>query len=210
MRTLVERIARLALACTIMLLAATANGAEPNANESTLAVWKPQRLVFTYRSEGRHYSCSLLEHKIEMILQRLGADERIELTRFSCHDLAGLARFEVSMRSPVEASEENVRALTDYDTKDRLVARVHGTELPSAGEIETFPAVWASVSFRTFDLDAGDCALLQQLRRKIVPKMSVRVTKDIRGVDCSQELRGGPGPRLTVLALVPQKERTRH
>ncbi|NLG77016.1 MAG: hypothetical protein GX535_12340 [Xanthomonadaceae bacterium] len=205
MRTLVERIARLALACTIMLLAATANGAEPNANESTLAVWKPQRLVFTYRSEGRHYSCSLLEHKIEMILQRLGADERIELTRFSCHDLAGQARFEVAMRSPIEATEENVRALTDYDTKDRLIARVHGAELPSAGEIETFPAVWASVSFRTFDLDAGDCALVQQLRRQIFPKMAVRVTKDIRGVDCSQELSGGAGPRLTVLALVPHK-----
>lgn len=208
MRTLRNRIMCSGLAGIAMLFAMSANAAELP-HDDIVAVWKPQRLVFNYRSEGRHYSCGTLEYKIKTILNHLGADDRLELKNFSCHDLASFARFEVVMHSPVEATEENVRAITEYDSEDQLVARVQGVALPSAGEIETFPAIWASVSFRKLDLDAGDCALVQQLRRQILPKMSVQVTKDIRGVDCSQELNGISGPQLTVLALVPLQARAR-
>lgn len=203
MRNFVDRLARFGIAFLAMIVVTAANAADRPAEHNVLAVWKPQTVKFDYRSMGRLYPCDVLEYKIGMILKRLGARERLELKRFSCHDLARRARFEVVMQSPIEATAENVRALTEYDSEDELIARVRGVELPSQAEIETFPAVWASVSFRRLDLDSGDCALVQQLRRQILPKMSVQVTKDMRGVDCSQELSGIRGPRLTVLALVP-------
>ena len=205
MNTLIGRILGSGLAGIAMIFSLATNAAEASHDE-VVAVWKPQRVVFDYRSEGRHYSCGTLAYKIKMILEHLGADDRLELRRFYCRDLASLSRFEVVMQSPVEATEENVRAITAYDSKDHLVARLHGIEMPSAGEIETFPAVWASISFRRLDLDARDCALVQQLRRQVLPQMSVQITKDIRGVDCAQELTGR-APRLTVLALVPREGR---
>lgn len=206
MNTLIGRIVCSGVASMAVLSSVSTNAAESPRHE-IVAVWKPQRVVFDYRSEGRHYSCGTLVYKIKMILEHLGADDRLELKSFYCRDLASLSRFEVVMQSPVEATEENVRAITAYGSKDQLVARLHGVELPSAGEIETFPAVWASISFRRLDLDARDCALVQQLRRQVLPQMSVQITKDIRGVDCAQEVTGR-APRLTVLALVPSEGRT--
>jgi hypothetical protein len=205
MRKLLDRIARSTCMC-IMATALATQAAEMPSPRYVEAVWKPQSIVFNYRSEGRLYSCDILEHKIRAILHRLGARDRLELRRDACRDLSGLARFEVLMESPVEATADNIRDITRYDSEDELVARVRGAQLPSPADIERFPAAWESISFRRgskLDLDAGDCALVQQLRLQILPSMSVQVTTDMRGVDCSQELTGIARPRLTVLALVP-------
>ena len=164
------------------------------------AVWRAQRLTFQYRSEDRMYPCDVLEHKIRRILAQLGARDRLVVQRVACRDFAGAARLEVLMESPVIATEENIRALTQYDSEDELIARLRGAPLPSAENLERFPAVWESISLQRapkVHLGTGDCALVQQLRRQILPKMSVQIVKDIDRVDCTQA-----SPRLTVLALV--------
>ena len=206
MPRLLDRITRSACACIVSIAALNVHAAEPPTENHIEAVWKAQSIVFDYRSEGRTYRCDILEYKIKAILQRLGARDRLELHRYACRDLAGRARFEVVMESPVEATKENVHEITRYDSKDELVARVHGVSLPSPADVERFPAIWESISFRRdreLHLDAGDCALVQQVRHQILPRMSVQVTKDIKVVDCAQELTGIVGPRLTVVALVP-------
>jgi hypothetical protein len=176
-------------------------------DQSTIeAVWKPQTIMFEYRSEGRVYRCDILQYKIGMILRRLGARDRLEVRRFACSDHGGRTRFEVLMESPVEATAENVRDITSYSSEDELIARARGVQLPSAADLERFPAAWESIAFHrdgALYLEAGDCALVQQLRRQILPKMSLRVTKDIASMDCAQELSGIGSPRLTVTALVP-------
>lgn len=174
------------------------------------AVWKPQSVMFDFRSEGRLYPCDVLEHKIKIILHRLGAHDRLQLRSQGCRDLGGRARFEALLESPIEATTDNVRELTRYDSEDELIARIRGEQLPSAVEMQRFAATWESISFRSgskLDIDAGDCALVQQLRKQIMTKMSIQVTRDIAGVDCAQELSGISGPRLTVVALVPVDER---
>jgi hypothetical protein len=206
MRNLLDRIARLACACIATVGASTARAGDVPHYGHIEAVWKAQSIVLEYRSAGRHYSCGILEYKIKMILRRLGAHDQLKVRPYACRDLAARARFEVYMESPVEATAENIHEITHYDSEDELVARVRGVQLPSPADVERFPAAWESITFRRdrkLDLDAGDCALVQQLRRQILPRMSVQVTRDIKGVDCSQELTGIMGPRLTVLALVP-------
>lgn len=164
------------------------------------AVWRPQRLSFLYRSEGTAYACDILQNKVRNILNAFGARERTAVRRVSCRDFAGSAQFEVLLESPVIATPENIRAITAYDSQDQLIARVNGVHLPAAEDLERFPAVWESISIqraRRVTLETADCALLQQLRRQILPSMSVQVVKDIDHVDCSNA-----SPRLTVLALV--------
>jgi hypothetical protein len=166
------------------------------------AVWQAQRLTFDYRSEGRMYSCDILEHKVRNILAQLGARDGLMVRRVSCRDFATAARFEVIMESPVLATPENIRAITLYDSEDELIARVRGVDLPTAADLERFPAVWESIALQRAPkvyLETGDCALVQQLRRQILPKMSVQIVRDIDRVDCSRA-----SPRLTVMALVAE------
>ena len=146
------------------------------------------------------YRCDILEHKVRNILAQLGARDQMIIKRISCHDFGNAAQLEVTMESPVLATPENVRAVTDYDSEDELIARVRGVSLPSAQDLERFPAVWQSISMTRapkVHLEVSDCALVQQLRRQILPKMSVQIVKDIDQVDCTQS-----SPRMTVLALV--------
>ena len=164
------------------------------------AVWRAQRLPFQYRSEGRMYPCDILEHKIRRILTQLGASDRLVVQRVACRDFAGAALLEVIIESPVIATPENIHAITQYTSEDELIARLRGVPLPAAEDLQRFPAVWESIVLQRAPkvyLENGDCALVQQLRRQILPKMSVQIVRDIDRADCTQA-----SPRLTVLALV--------
>jgi hypothetical protein len=95
--------------------------------------------------------------------------------------------------------------LTTYSAEQQLVARVRGDLLPSAADLERFPASWETVSFsrnRTMRLDPGDCELVEQLRRAILPRLSVQIVDD--NVRCSPFGNMRP-PRLTVRALVARE-----
>ncbi|HEY0682723.1 MAG TPA: hypothetical protein VGD45_10360 [Steroidobacter sp.] len=201
MRTL---FVSLTLACMLALsLPADAATANSPSEESVTAVWKAQQVNFEFRGHSTTYSCSSLEDKLVMILRTVGAREDVQLHSYVCDEQLGVARFQVSMQSPVVASEENVREATQRDSKDELIARVKGEKLSSAADLERFPAVWKTVSFardRHMRLERGDCELVQQLRRQILPRMSVRVVKD--NVHCSTGLGHVGPPRLTVSALV--------
>ena len=171
------------------------------------AVWKAQQVNFEYRGYSTMYSCRSLEDKLEIILRTVGAREDVRLQSYVCDEQLGIARFQISMQSPVIASEENLRELTTHDSKDELVARVNGAQLPSAADLERFPAVWKKVSFardRYMRLERGDCELVEQLRRQILPRMSVQVVKD--NIRCSSAFGNIGSPRLIVSALVPAKD----
>jgi hypothetical protein len=202
-RALLGGLARTVCACVLTMSVVATWAADLPRIE---AIWKQQRIVFVYGSVGRYYPCSTLEYKIKMILRRLGAREQLEVRRYACRDLAAQARFEVLIESPVEATLDNIRNLTRYSSEEELIARARGVQLPSASELQRFPAAWESISFhrdRHLHLDSGDCALVQQLRRQIMPNMAIQVTKDINSVDCSEARESLSAPRLSVLALVP-------
>lgn len=198
MRNLPYRIARSACVCVALFAVFQAQGAEPT-QDPVEAVWKAQRLEFYYRSLDTLYTCVGLEEKTKVILRQLGARGRIALRHIGCRDFSRLVRLEVLIESPFVATPETIRDITTYDSEDALIARVRGVSLPSPEDLERFPAVWKTVTFR------GDCALLQQLRQQIMSKMSVQMLKDIKRSICSQA-----SPRLAVMALVPSSgERAR-
>jgi hypothetical protein len=176
----------------------------PAEGESVEAVWKAQQVNFEYRGYSTAYSCRSLEDKLELILRTVGAREDVQLRSYACDEQIGIARFQISLQSPVVASEQNVREQTTHDAKGELVARVKGEKLPSAADLPRFTAVWKTVSFARdprMRLERGDCELVQQLRRQILPRMSVHILKD--NVRCSSSMGNIGPPRLTVSALVP-------
>ena len=123
-------IDRFAWAAVLVLAGSVVTHAESQPDAAVVeAVWKPQRINFVYRGYSTLYSCGGLQAKLEKILTTVGARGDIELRAYSCDDEMSIARFQIALASPVEATPENVAELTSYDARDELVARVRGEQL---------------------------------------------------------------------------------
>ncbi len=176
------------------------------ADDTVAAIWQIERIDFVYHSSTVRYSCGNLQRRIAAILQAVGAHSTIGV-ELGCRsgDLVRSANVRLTLAAPVEATEENLRAATDFDTHDELVARLRQTQLPSANDIERFPASWRTVALThspPLSLGPGDCDLLRALRDDVFPRLRVQVVSS--GLHC-----GGAGtrigPRIQVNALMPSR-----
>jgi hypothetical protein len=181
----------------------SADAATAGAGAPVAAVWQPQILKFEYRAGDTIYMCRSLQRKVERILLQVGGRERVQFRRFNCEDLSHSASAEIALMAPLEATAENIRHLTDYDSKDILVARARGQHLPSAAEVQAFPAAWQTVTIGGMRLGRGDCELLRQLRQQVLSKLSVRIVTD-NLEQCSTVFARSVAPRLIVRALIAQ------
>jgi len=185
---------------------ATAQGAVAEAAAPAVAVqalWKEQEISFHFQSFTTFYSCNSLEDKIERILHALGARATVRVRDVACpFSVARMPRVLIQLRSPVEATPD---ALAEYEkgrTRRELVARVRGERAEESADMAQFPATWKSVTLSRgpLDLDSGDCELVRELRRKVFPKLAVRITKD--DMRCSPGQPVLKGLRLQMEALV--------
>ena len=190
----------------LLLTASLCLGAAPalarDENPNIEAIWLPQVVNFTYQADDNFYTCNSLWQKITGILAHLGARRTAPAQRISCDDFAHTVRLQIALESPAEATPANLLAITDYDSEDLLVARLRGKQLPSANDIPRFPAAWTTLSLRSADvyLTAGDCDLVQQLRKQVLPKLSVQVLNE--PAHCAPVLsRGHLPPKMKVRAL---------
>src|SRR5262245_44156555 len=110
------------------------------------AIWRMQNVNFDYHGTSARYSCSGLRAKIRSILRAVGAHESL-LVEIRCNagEFPRVARAHIVVATPIEATEENVRAATTYDSTDQLVARLRGVRPLTANDIQRFPAVWRRI-----------------------------------------------------------------
>lgn len=184
-------------ACALLLVASVASHAE-----TVDAIWKTQRVAFYFGSSITSYSCGGLTQRIATILRRVGAENDLEVVASACDGPAGLARIEVTFRSPVPATRENLQSATRYDATQLLAARVRGETLPAAEDLVRFNAEWQTISFardRKLRLAPGDCDLVSQMLDNVLSRMAIRVESE--RLWCSS-LGSSHRPRLTVAALV--------
>jgi hypothetical protein len=170
------------------------------------AVWQVQSLRFAYSGYATVYSCDSLLEKVRDILQVLGARETMRIRSWGCTDMVTHGFMEITLESPVEATPENVQAVTTYDSTQQLVARVRNERLDRAEELPRFPATWKTFSMKEkpLKLGASDCELVEQLRRDVFPRMSIRVERD--RLRCSVAFGNLGQPQLRVAALVAVPE----
>jgi hypothetical protein len=166
-------------------------------------VWQVQSLDFAYRAGNTAYSCSTLQRRLQAILRSVGARDTLTVVMQRCTDQSASASVLITLASPVEATQENIDAVTRHDSKDGLIAKVRGEQLPTRETIERFPAVWKTISMSRdpkLQLDSGDCELVKQLRRDIFPRLSIRILHD--NLRCSMAYQSLGQPQLSVAALV--------
>jgi hypothetical protein len=171
------------------------------------AIWHIQQIDFVYTSTSVRYSCGNLQRRIAEILQAVGAHASMGV-ELGCHggELVRYSNVHLTLAVPVEATDENLRAATDFDTRDKLVARLHQTELPSAEQIMRFPARWRTVALTRsppLSLGPGDCDLLRAMRDEVFPRLHVRVVSS--GLRCGSGSDTRIPPRINVNALMQSR-----
>jgi len=184
---------------TLLLSTMTA----PASPDYVMAVWKVQSLDFAYHAGNTTYSCTTLQRRLQDILRRVGAQDTLIVVMDHCVDQSDSARVQITLASPVEATEANIDAVTSHDSKDELIAKVRGELLPNRDTLERFPAQWKTISLsrdRDLKLDASDCELVKQLRREVFPRLSIRIVHD--NLRCSMAFQSLGQPQLSVAALV--------
>jgi len=205
------RLLCISVASLSVTVAPSAGAGTPQQSSRALriveAVWKVQSLSFAYSGYATVYSCDALLAKVRGILQGVGARDTLRIRSWGCTDMINHGRMDITLESPVEATPDNIRELTTYDSTQQLVARVRNERLDGAGELQRFPATWQTVSMsrdRKLKLGPSDCELVEQLRRDVFPRMAIRVEYD--RVRCSVAFGNLGQPQLRVAALVALPE----
>lgn len=188
--------------------AASAIPAEPAASVSppvtVLALWKPQEFTFHYQSFTTFYSCTSLAEKVHHILVKLGADPRSKVRVSGCDSIGGIARaplLRISMSAPVEATPQALAELEKTRPQRELAARLRNDRARGVEPEEQFAAQWRRVSMSrgSLGLAPGDCELVEQLQRQVLPRLSVRIIES--KLRCLPHQSDFNQPRLEVEAL---------
>jgi hypothetical protein len=168
------------------------------------AIWKPQEFSFHFQSFTTFYSCSGLESKLERIIKALGGkDVNVRVSAAECPTaIARMPRVVVAVTSPVEATPEAIAERDKSKSTRELTARVQGKRAEAVEGADQFAANWKRVSLSrgALNLEPGDCELIDELRRKVLPKLAVRIVND--SVSCSPNQLTLGQPQLEVDALV--------
>lgn len=176
--------------------------AEQGSPEPVQAIWKDQEFAFYFHSQTTFYSCSSLEVKLERILRALGVQAQVKVRSVDCQSgPVRVPRVIVNARTPVEATPQALAERNKGKSRRELAARVRG-ESEDAEALAEFPAHWKRISLSrgAVDLEPGDCELIDELRRKVLPRLSVRIVED--GTHCTPRQVTLGQPQLEVEALV--------
>jgi hypothetical protein len=175
---------------------------EPSAT-AVYAIWHAHDVQFEYSSTTTHYNCHELGHRVAAILRALGAREGMTVQAQCSADLSRYGKLDVKVAMPVEATPANLERATTFDAKEQLAARVRKQTLPTATDIERFPAARQQVVLtkdRSLDIQYTDCDLLQGMRRQVFPQLDIRVVA--RSFRCDPE-PSHIRPRIILEALLP-------
>jgi hypothetical protein len=163
----------MAVASLAGLLLAGASLAEPEAAPGTGAsaepgVWQDHQIELAYMGFTSHYSCDGLQSKLELLLRQLGARADAKVTAFGCDRGFGTpsrfprATMKFATLQPVDAGNGAAPAAAPATSAKSAT--------PVAG-------VWRAVQLaphRPFNLEDGDCELMEQFRDKVLPLFATR------------------------------------
>jgi hypothetical protein len=129
------------------------------------AVWKERHVDFVYRGRTARYSCEGLRNKVRAMLIDLGARRDVKIVAIGCEDnyrlrVSQQPRLGIVFSSP---------ALPDSSSKPLHAGDLAATD----ARFETFTIT--SDAFRNMGI--GDCELVEEFARQILPKL---VTRDVR------------------------------
>lgn len=168
---------RLAVAAAVLGCGMTAS-ADP-----LPGTWEARQTRFQFASFTSQYTCDGLRTKVKLLLRSLGARDDVAI-QGACGGR--------SFNEP-QVSHNFVLGFS-------VPVLVEGGGSPG----ETFPVEWREVQWRANSprgLDRGDCELVEQLRRQVMPLFNPRGLVD--GAVCVPHQLSAGVPDLRMMLLVP-------
>lgn len=156
------QLGRLAKLTGILALCA---GAEFSVADTVAAVWKPQKVSFYYFGRTSRYTCDGLRDKMRVMLLDMGARRDLSITTHGC-EISG-RRLDLPGLNPGLSIVFNAPAVRAADEKP-------GGAEPGV-DAQYQPFVFMQDAFRNFEV--GDCELIEEFSRQILPKFSTRGVK---------------------------------
>jgi len=199
-----SRALMFAAVCGGMLLPLVGHSAEESASSSApvQAAWKTQEIRYSYTGFTTAYNCDSAEDRIKDILLALGAHPQTKVSATGCNFNRPSRNFFITITTITPVPVDEVPAKSQADTsKDELLKRLG---VASAQLDGTFPAEWKTVELsrnRKLHLEGGDCELIDGLKDRVLPKLSVKIISS--RVQCIPRQVSIQPPELTVSALVP-------
>jgi hypothetical protein len=149
-----------------LLFAVPLWAADPVVGSPFPAVWKEQHLEFSYMGRTARYSCQGLRDKMRSLLLDLGARLDLQVALLGCDESARLGRGYVGPRLSLIFSSP---ALPDPSAKP-----LHPGDL-AAVDAHYEPFTLTSDAFRNYGV--GDCELVEEFAREILPRLSAKNVK---------------------------------
>ena len=152
-----------------LLLALPLWAADPVVGSPLQAVWKEQHLEFAYVGRTARYSCQGLRDKMRSLLLDLGARRDLQVTLYACDESESLRSLGREYIGPRLSLIFSAPALPDAASKP-----LHAGDLiPVNARYEPFTLT--SDAFRNYGV--GDCELVEEFARDILPHLSTRNVK---------------------------------
>jgi len=136
-------------------------GAGASASTGEPGAWRSQKTELVYMGFTSHYSCDGLQEKLELLLRQLGARRDFKVVAYGCD-----RGFGTPSRFP--------RATLEFATLQPAAGDGTDTAAPAEPPVT---GVWHTVELsprHPFDLQDGDCELMEQFRDKILPFFATR------------------------------------
>jgi hypothetical protein len=166
------------LAATAVLLHAPMLYAASDA-DAVIAKWQPVDIEFSYLGMTTFYSCDSLEWKLQALLKVIGAHPQTQVSATGCESDGPSRHAFVHISGGVPAPASSVPASTPQDSsKQALIKRAGGA--PTLEQTE-FPATRQTIDLgqgRTTLFEAGDCELMEQLARDVLPKLGTTTVQN--------------------------------
>jgi hypothetical protein len=158
---------------TMFALPGWADGVNPQK-----AAWKEQQLTFYYAGRTARYSCQGLRDKVRSLLLDLGARRDLKVSVLACNESAlGLSGGAPGPNLGIVFSSPAMRAAgAGQPAAGEPAAGEPGApgDAPSV-DARFMPFTLSSDVFRNLGL--GDCELIEEFTRQILPKLTTRDVK---------------------------------
>jgi hypothetical protein len=174
-----------------LIAVATALPAAADTGQPVNAVWKEQHVQLTYFGRTSRYSCEGLRDKLRALLAALGARRDMKLVALGCADFG--AHLFAARSVPSVSIVFSSPALPDPAAKPLRAGD------PAAVEARFEPFTITSDAFR--NMGVGDCELVDEFARQILPKLAVREVRE--DLTCIPNEVSGSRYFLRGLVLMP-------
>ncbi len=156
----------------------------PVRTETIDAQWEVHQIRFRYAGFSSHYTCDGIERTVKRLLILMGArgDVRVESKCNGRNRVQAFHDLLLAFAIPVPADKTDI---------DKEIIPAEWQEVRITGKLSRY-------------LDAGDCELLEQFQRYVLPQLNVRSLK--KNIHCIPNRLTTTGLNLRMLALKTLKK----